>query len=129
MSNIDAILKSISDNQDLLIELNEENAETISGGRYENGGGKYKIFQIRNNSQGTNPYTVDGVRTKFPYDKENSFWVTDDKGIIAFDYDYGQSGVQLRRYTLQNGRKYEFRRNTNTAYTLDIDLYDIGPLT
>ncbi|MDJ0621167.1 MAG: hypothetical protein QNJ63_31270 [Calothrix sp. MO_192.B10] len=128
MSNLDTMLKNTSANQDLFVDLNEKSAETISGGRYENGGGRYKVFKIRNNSQGTNPYAVDGVRTQFPYNLQTSFWVTDKRGIIEFDYDYGRPGVQLKRYTLLNGRKYEFRRNTRTAYRHDIDLYDVGRL-
>lgn len=129
MSNINKMLESTSANQDLLVDLKKEDAQTISGGRYENGGDIYKVFQIRNNSQGTNPYAVDGVRTQLSLDQQTSFWVTDSQGIIEFDSDYGQEGVQLKKYTLLNGRKYEFQRNINTAYALDIDLYDVGALT
>ena len=127
MSNIETKLESISTQEDLFENLNNKSAETISGGRYENGGGKYEVFSIYNQSYGTNPYVVDGRRTRFP--SGNSFWVTDKGGIISFDSDYGKKGVQLKRYNLRNGRKYAFRRNTRTSNPYDIDLYDIGSLT
>lgn len=129
MSNFDTKPEITSVNQDLFVDLNEKSAETISGGRFENGGGKYEVFKIYNQTGAgsSNPYTIDGVRTKYP--KSNSFWVTDRGGTIKFDYDYGRKGVQLKTYNLSNGRKYAFRYNTSTAYPYDIDLYDIGPWT
>lgn len=129
MSNLDTNQTITSTNQDLFVDLNENSAETISGGRFENGGGKYEVFKVYNQTGGRVriPYTVDGKRTKYP--NSNSFWVTDRGGTIKFDYDFGRGGVQLKQYNLRNGRKYAFRLNTRTAYKNDIELYDIGAWT
>jgi len=104
---------------DLFVDLNQEYAETISGGNTE-------IFTVYNQTIDPIvrvPYTVDGVRTNRPYG--DSEWTTGKGGIIEFDYDFGRSGVQLRKYNLENGRKYAFRADTRTAYTGDIELFDI----
>ncbi|KST62040.1 hypothetical protein [Mastigocoleus testarum] len=128
MSNLKTNTEITSINQELFADLNEKSAETISGGRFENGGGKYEVFKVYNQTGRYKiPYTVDGKRTKYP--STNSFWVTDRGGLIKFDYDAGKPGVQLKQYNLQNGRKYAFRLNTRTAYKYDIELYDIGAWT
>ncbi|HEY9766942.1 MAG TPA: hypothetical protein V6C71_00360 [Coleofasciculaceae cyanobacterium] len=117
MSNINTKLEMTATKQVLFEDLNNKDAETVSGGAVE----KFTIYNQTNG--GRNPYTVDGTRTSRPYG--NSEWTTGKGGIIKFDYDYGRSGVQQRTYDLSDGRKYAFRYDTRTSYADDIDLYDI----
>jgi hypothetical protein len=119
MSNIDKMLESISANQDLFVDLNEKDAETVSGGAIER-------FTISNQTNVRIPYTVDGTQTTRPYGGSVSNWTTGKGGEIRFDYDFGLPGVQLRKYNLVDGRKYAFRYDTRTLYGKDIDLYRIG---
>ncbi|MEH2146352.1 hypothetical protein [Nostoc sp.] len=115
MSNIHKMLESTSANQDLLIDLNEKDAEIVSGGS--------ERFTIRNETTVRIPYAVDGKQTTRPYG--DSVWTTGRGGTIDFDYDYGLSGVQSRKYNLADGRTYAFRYDTRTSYSQDIDLFDI----
>ncbi|PHM06621.1 hypothetical protein [Nostoc sp. 'Peltigera malacea cyanobiont' DB3992] len=115
MLNIDKMLETTSANQDLFVDLNEKDAETVSGG--------LEVFTVRNETGGRIPYTVDGTLTNRPYG--DSVWTTGRGGIIDFDTDFGLSGVQSRKYNLADGRTYAFRYDTTTSYTEDIDLYDI----
>lgn len=114
MLNIDTMLERTSANQDLFVDLNENDAETVSGGEQ---------FTIYNQTNVRIPYSIDGTQTTRPYG--DSVWTTGRGGIIAFDYDFGLSGVQLRKYNLADGRKYAFRYDTRTAYDQDIELFDI----
>lgn len=123
MSNIDTMIEMNSTNQDLFVELNEKDAETISGGII-NCFDFSERFTIYNQTNVRIPYTIDGTRTSRP--DGDSVWTTDGGGIIAFDLDFGQSGVQLQRYNLSNGSKYAFRYNTDTSNPNDIELYRIG---
>ncbi|MDZ8077958.1 MAG: hypothetical protein RMY36_021180 [Nostoc sp. SerVER01] len=115
MSNIDKMLESTSANQDLFVDLNEKDAETVSGG--------LETFTVRNQTNLRIPYTVDGEQTNRPYG--DSVWTTGKGGEIDFDYDFGVPGVQSRKYNLNNGRTYAFRYDTRTDYGQDIDLYDV----
>jgi hypothetical protein len=116
MSNIDKMLESTSANQDLFVDLNEKDAETVSGGAVER-------FTISNQTDARIPYAVDGRRTSNPNPGSVSVWTTGQGGIIDFDYDVLRSGVQLRRYDLSNNRQYAFRPDTRTPYGGDIELF------
>ncbi|MEH2361657.1 hypothetical protein [Nostoc sp.] len=115
MSNIDKMLESTSTNQYLFVDLNEKDAETVSGGL---------AFTIRNETDNRIPYAVDGTQTNRPYGGSVSNWTTGE-GKIDFDYDFGLEGVQSRKYSLADGHTYAFRYDNNTGYDKDIDLYDI----
>lgn len=117
MSNIDTMPEITATNQDLFVDLNEKDAEVVSGGGKER-------FTIYNQTNVRIPYTVDGKRTGRPYG--NSVWTAYKGGIIEFDYDFGRQGVQSRKYNLANGGKYAFRYNRRTGYSKDIELYRIG---
>jgi hypothetical protein len=115
MSNINTMLESTSAKQHLFVDLNENDAEIVSGGS--------ERFTIYNETNARIPYTVDGKRTSRPYG--NSVWTTGKGGIIKFDYDFGLAGVQLRTYNLADGGKYAFRYDSRTSYAQDIELYSI----
>ena len=104
-------------NQDLFIDLDEKDAEIVSGGKKEK-------FTIYNQTSARIPYAVDGKQTNRPYG--HSVWTVFKGGIIEFDYDLGRRGVQLRKYNLSNGSKYAFRYDRRTGYSKDIELYKIG---
>lgn len=118
MSNIDELLESISANQDLFVDLNEKDAETVSGG--------LETFTIRNETNARIPYALDGTLTNRPYGGSVSVWTTGKGGTIDFDYDLGLAGVQSRKYNLSDKGTYAFRYDTNTPYNQDIDLYTIA---
>jgi hypothetical protein len=104
---------------DLFVDLNQEYAQTISGGNTE----RFTVYNQTKDPIVRIPYKVDGVETNRPYG--DSVWTTGKGGIITFDYDFGRSGTQQRTYNLADGRNYAFRPDTRTAYTGDIDLFDI----
>ena len=101
----------------LVQELDNKAAETISGG--------LERFTVRNETDIRIPYTVDGTKTTRPYGGSASVWTTGKGGKIDFDYDFGLSGVQSRKYNLADGRTYAFRYDTRTPYDEDIELFDI----
>jgi hypothetical protein len=121
MSNIDNMLESTSANQDLFVDLNEKDAETVSGGTLF----VVEQFTIRNETDVLIPYAVDGTRTSYPDPGSVSDWTAYDGGIVAFDYDFGLPGVQLREYDLAHGDTYAFRYDTRTDYPNDIELFNI----
>ena len=115
MSKINKRLENTFTNRDL-IELNDENAETISGG--------YELFTIKNQTNYNVGYSVDG---KIWQHKPNYIWrwSTSEEGIINFDTD-GRLGVKsYKKYNLAGGKTYAFRDNTSTFDPYDIELYDI----
>ena len=126
MSNINKMLEMTSINQELFVDLNQQDAETVSGGilGIPNPFSKEK-FTIYNQTNLRIPYKVDGKETSYPYGGSQVTWTTNKGGKISFDYDVGKSGVQLRKFNLENGRKYAFRYDTRTSYAHDIELYDI----
>ncbi len=122
MSNIDTMLAITSANQDLFVDLNEKDAETVSGG--------HEVFKVSNQTgYVTIPYRVDGVRTRYPRPGQSSIWTTNGGGRITFDHDFGKSGYQGKAYNLSHLNKYAFRINTRTAYKYDVDLYRVGRLS
>ncbi len=125
MSNIDKMLEMTSTNQDLFVDLNEKDAETVSGGLWWPFPKKEK-FTIYNQTKVRIPYSVDGKQTSYPYPGVKVTWTTYGGGNIAFDYDFGRPGVQKRKYNLSNGSTYAFRYDTRTPYKYDIELYKIS---
>jgi hypothetical protein len=113
MSNNQTILQNLA----LVEEIDEQAAQTVSGG--------LERFTIRNETNVRIPYAVDGKQTTRPYGGSASDWTTGKGGTISFDYDFGRSGVQSRKYNLSDGRIYAFRYDTRTGYENDIELYDI----
>jgi hypothetical protein len=118
MSNINQ-MSAITDLSctNILVDLTEEDAETISGGK--------ERFTIRNETNLWIPYAIDGIQTKSPGGGSVSVWTTGKGGRIAFDYDFGRAGVQSRRYNLADGRTYAFRLDTRTSYGGDVELFDV----
>ncbi len=108
--------QSALQNLALVEEIDEQAAETVSGG---------ERFTIYNETNVRIPYAVDGKQTTRPYGGSGSVWTTGKGGTISFDYDFGRSGVQSRKYNLADGRKYAFRYDTRTPYGQDIELFDI----
>ncbi|NEO23982.1 hypothetical protein [Moorena sp. SIO4A5] len=110
---------SISANPDLFVDLNQKDAETISGG--------YEVFTIRNKTKYNVHYFVDGKLTKFPKPGSSSVWTAYKGGIIKFDID-GRNNYKLwKKYNLANGGVYEFKDNKSTpGNPYDIDLYRVA---
>ncbi|NEO79660.1 hypothetical protein [Moorena sp. SIO4G3] len=121
-------MSTIAANQDLFVDLNQTDSETVSGGGFLSifGLGKREKFTVSNQTHLRIPYSVDGKQTSYPYAGVDVTWTTRKGGKIAFDYDFGRPGVQRRKYNLSNGRKYAFRLDTRTAYKYDIELFRIG---
>lgn len=115
MSNIDKILEITCTNHDLFVDLNEKDAEKVSGG--------YEVFTIYNDTKYNVWYKVDGKSwTHKPGEKW--IWTAYKKGIIKFDQD-GRSEVKsYKKYNLANGGVYRFKDNkTTTGNPYDIELY------
>ncbi|NEO79656.1 hypothetical protein [Moorena sp. SIO4G3] len=111
-------MSTICANSDLFVELNQTDAETISGG--------YEVFTIKNKTKYNLYYTVDGKLWKH---KPNQTWVwTAYKGgTIKFDEDIRSGVINYKKYNLANGGVYGFYNNTKTkGNPYDVDLYDIG---
>ena len=123
MSNIDTMLEITCTNQDLFVDLNEKDAETVSGGWWPFS--KKEKFTISNQTNVRIPYRVDGTKTSYPYGGSTVTWTTRGGGDIVFDYDFGRPGFQKREHNLKNGRKYAFRYDTRTPYKDDIALFEI----
>ena len=109
--------KSILEKFDLVEELNEKDAEVISGG--------YEVFQIKNSTDYDLHYSVDG-KNHLLFSKGSTIWVTGKEGTIKFDYDM-TSGYKLKTYNLSDRRKYEFQYDYST-WAFDINVYDVGYL-
>ena len=114
-------MSTISANQDLFVDLNETDAETISGG--------YEVFTIRNKTNYNINYYVDGQLTQPQFAKpgSSSVWTAYNGGIIKFDKDGRNNYTLLQTYNLENGRVYEFQDNTSTpGNPYDIELYSVA---
>ncbi|MEH2352603.1 hypothetical protein [Nostoc sp.] len=103
----------------LIEELDEQAAETISGG--------YEVFEVKNKTGYNIPYTVDGTTTGDPSPGSDRIWTAYSGGIIEFDSD-GRSGYELyKKYNLADGGVYEFQDNTTTiGNPYDIELYKVA---
>ncbi|NEO45012.1 MAG: hypothetical protein F6K55_13120 [Moorea sp. SIO4A3] len=111
-------MSTISVNQDLFIDLNDQDAETISGG--------YEVFTIGNKTPYNINYTVDGTLwTHKP--NETWTWTSYSGGTIKFDEDVRSNYINYKEYDLANGGVYEFQYNNYTpGNPYDIDIYDIA---
>lgn len=116
--------KMTSNQQNLFEDLNQKDAETVSGGLW-NPFAK-ETFTIYNETKARIPYTVDWKKTTHPYGGSSQKWSTRLGGFIRFDYDMGRKGAQVRKYNLSDGGKYAFRYDMKTDYAHDIELYKIG---
>ena len=117
MSNTDQILEISSKNY-LFVELNDQSAETISGGAYE-------VFTIGNKTSENISYNVDKTWW-FHRPNEKWVWTTFNGGKITFDQDIrsGSYYKDDKTYNLSNGGEYAFGYNNYTSGNpFDIDLY------
>lgn len=104
---------------DLVEEINEQAAETISGG--------YEVFTIKNQTKFNVSYSVDGIRTKRPKPGASSVWTIRTGGRVKFDTDVRKGVKIMKEYNLANGGLYAFRDNKATkGNPHDIELYRIG---
>ncbi|MEH2290864.1 hypothetical protein [Nostoc sp.] len=103
----------------LIEELDEQAAETISGG--------YEVFEVKNKTGYNIPYTVDGKTTGDPAPGSDRIWTAYSGGIIEFDAD-GRDGYELyKKYDLADGGVYEFQDDTTTiGNPYDINLYKVS---
>ncbi|MEH2253227.1 hypothetical protein [Nostoc sp.] len=116
MLNNQSYLKDLG----LVEELDQEAAETISGGGYE-------VFEVRNKTGYNVSYTVDGTRTNYPQPGSDRIWTAYGGGIIEFDTDGRNDYKQIQKYNLANGGVYEFQDNkTTVGNPYDIELYRVA---
>jgi hypothetical protein len=108
-------LESLSANQDLWIELNDENAQTLSGGVKE-------VFTIENPIDFNGVYYIDGKDYRHK-SKETWEYTVYKGGNISFDKDVRNGIKTQKKYNLNNGDTYIFQYNKSTANRYDIDLY------
>jgi hypothetical protein len=103
----------------LIEELDEQSAETISGG--------YEVFQVKNKTGYNIPYTVDGKQTGDPAPGSDRIWTAYSGGIIEFDVDGRNDYNLFKKYNLADGGVYEFQDNKATVGNpYDIELYKVG---
>lgn len=101
---------------DLLEDLDNKAAETISGG--------YEVFTIENNTRYNVGLTIDG--TSFKHGSGKTFVYTAyNGGTIKFDTD-GRAGYRrYKSYNLSDGGTYTFQNNGYTVGNpYDFDLYN-----
>jgi hypothetical protein len=118
MLTTDKILE-ITATTDLFTELNDEKAETISGGA--------EVFTIRNRTNASIRYTVDDVLVP-PFGSRpggSARWRTSRGGTVSFDKDIRRNVNQNQKYNLANGQVYQFQYNKQTRNPYDIDLYRV----
>jgi hypothetical protein len=113
---------SVLENLGLVEELDEQAAETISGG--------YEVFTVRNKTKYNVSYLIDGTKAPGyaarPY-SGSAVWTAYSGGTVKFDADGRNGYVQNKKYNLANGGVYEFRYNNYTkGNPFDIDLYRVG---
>ena len=120
-------MSSICANQDLFVDVNEQDAETLSGGIKRRGGrGPNEIFKLVNQTNFSVPYIIDG-RARNLRPGRSVLWFTNEGGNVTFDSRPFIPGFQGRTVDAANGREYAFRR----AFPLffgGITLADIGAL-
>jgi hypothetical protein len=112
------MLEITSANQHLLVDLNEEDAETISGG--------YEVFTVKNKTNYNVGYSVDNKSwTHKP--NESWIWTAHSGGTIKFDVDGRADVTHYKSYNLANGGIYEFQDNKSTSGNpYDIELYSVA---
>ena len=124
MSNVDDKMFEItSANQDLFMELDEKDAETVSGG--------YEVFTIKNETKYDLVYLMDGHNIRpilggLHKSGQDVIWTAYSGGIIKFDEDMRAGFIQYKTYNLSHGERYVFRENTKTTGNPhDIDIYRV----
>lgn len=106
---------SSSHNDVLFSDLNEKEAEIITGG--------VKSFTIKNTIDRSIIYEIDNAEyTQRP--NSTIKWVTNGRGEIVFDASFAP-GFQRRSWTLTNLSTNEFQYNLSTWDTQDFDIYKI----
>ncbi|NEP54183.1 MAG: hypothetical protein F6K65_37510 [Moorea sp. SIO3C2] len=122
-------MSTICANQDLFVDLNQKDAEKVSGGTVAQGGvDQNEIFKIESQIRFTRVrYFVDGEAGRLRFG-QNALWFTNQGGSVTFDFLPFRRGFQARTVDLSSGRKYAFQFNTSTFRPLDINLVDIGAL-
>lgn len=110
--------QNILQNLALVEELDEQAAETISGG--------YEVFTVKNKTQYNITYVLDGKQ--FLHKPNESWtWTAYSGGTIKFDEDSRSGYQQDKSYNLANGRTYEFQNNNTTpGNPYDIELYKVA---
>jgi hypothetical protein len=110
--------QSVLQNLALIEELDEQAAETISGG--------YEVFTVKNKTQYDITLVLDGK--KFLQKPNQEFTYTAYKGgKITFDADGRNGYEQDKSYNLANGGKYEFQDNRSTpGNPYDLNLYSVA---
>ncbi|MDZ8189852.1 MAG: hypothetical protein RMX96_34085 [Nostoc sp. ChiSLP02] len=119
MSNNQNLLEDL----DLLEELDEQAAETLTGGETE-------VFTVRNRTGYNVKYYLDGTVSpdygSRPYTGA-VVWTAYSGGIISFDKDGRDDVVINQKYNLANGGVYEFQyNNTTVGNPYDIELYRVA---
>lgn len=110
--------QNILQNLALVEELDEQAAETISGG--------YEVFTLKNDTRYNITYIVDGKKWLHK-PGESWIWTAYSGGKITFDTDGRNDYVQNKSYNLANGGKYEFQDNKKTVGNpYDIELYSVA---
>ncbi|MBD2527883.1 hypothetical protein [Nostoc sp. FACHB-133] len=107
MSNTD--IKITATNQELFMDLNEEDAETISGG---------EVFTIKNLTKYNINYTIDNEQYNVKSGRSNNDIYTPYGGIIKF-----RVGNKLKSGNLADGKIYAFRPSRD-----GFDLYPAGAM-
>jgi hypothetical protein len=100
MSNTD--IKNTAINQELLMDLNEKDAETVSGGQLRGS-------EIKNLTNKSINYTVDGE--KYTTNPDNDDFIAYNRGRLTFNGGEKQ---------LKDGRIYAFRDSQVGIYLDDV---------
>ncbi|AOX02284.1 hypothetical protein BJP34_25100 [Moorena producens PAL-8-15-08-1] len=105
-------MSTICANQDLFVDLNETDAETISGGIVSQGGaGPNEIFKIENQLVfGSVSYRIDNGPLRNLNPGQSALWFSNQGGKIMFDSRPFIPGFQGKIVNAANGREYAFRR-------------------
>ncbi|MEH2257535.1 hypothetical protein [Nostoc sp.] len=102
---------------DLIEELDEQAAETISGG--------YEVFSIKNTVGFDVNFSLDDTSFTLP---ANETWIYTaySGGTIEFDSDKRGGYEQYKTYNLADGKVYEFQDNPSPGNPYDFDIYSVA---
>lgn len=108
------LLEITSANQDLFVDLNQKDAEIISGG--------CKLVEITNKTKYDITHVLDGKQ--YLMKPGEKWYFAAPNGYISFDTDGRDNYKQDKSYTLNNEGKYKFEDNNYTPeISYDLDLY------
>ena len=113
MSNIDKMLEITSANQDLFVDLNEKDSETISGGA---------TVTIANRTPSLVVFEMGKRKYEIYPGKEGKYLTPGGFGSIKFDEDLRSAVTSNRFKILRDGGSYEFRPKEETINPHDIKL-------